>query len=266
MKNIFIEGIQGMGKSTLLQQIANIYPGYQVCREGDYSPIELAWCAWMNEEEYKAVLERYCLIQNEIQEKTVREGTHYIVSYTQIITDIHGFHKDLEKYEIYNGRKSLQELEQIVITRYQQFSGKGYLFECSFFQNIVEDLILFHQLSDDEIVEFYHRLYNVIQDENFLLLYLYSDDIAENIRIIQKERVDNQGNQLWYPLMLEYLVQSPYGKQHGYKDFDDMISHFNHRQNLELRIINEVLKENAIILPAKQWKTEELHNLIKENS
>ena len=34
------------------------------------------------------------------------------------------------------------------------FAENGYLFECSFFQNIVEDLILFHQLEDDEIVEY----------------------------------------------------------------------------------------------------------------
>ena len=44
MKNIFIEGIQGMGKSTLLQAIAERLPELHVCREGDYSPVELSWC------------------------------------------------------------------------------------------------------------------------------------------------------------------------------------------------------------------------------
>ena len=42
MKNIFIEGIQGMGKSTLLQSIAERLPELHVCREGDYSPVELS--------------------------------------------------------------------------------------------------------------------------------------------------------------------------------------------------------------------------------
>lgn len=41
MKNIFIEGIQGMGKSTLLNAILAEIPRYHVCREGDYSPVEL---------------------------------------------------------------------------------------------------------------------------------------------------------------------------------------------------------------------------------
>lgn len=263
MKNIFIEGIQGMGKSTLLQEIANQNLGYKVCREGDYSPVELAWCAWMNKEEYVKILEQYSSIQKEIEENTVMEGNHYIVSYTKIITDIPGFHKNLEQYEIYNGRKSLYDFEQIITNRYKEFSESGYLFECSFLQNIVEDLILFHQLSDDEIVSFYHRLYNIIPKENFLLLYLYSDKIEESTKIIQKERSDNQGNQLWYSLMLEYLKHSPYGKQHNYKGLEHMIEHFKHRQMVELRIIKEVLHDCAIIIPAKKWKMDMIVNLIK---
>ncbi|MDE6675222.1 MAG: hypothetical protein K2K19_10505, partial [Acetatifactor sp.] len=248
----FIEGLQGMGKSTLLAEIARRRPEYKVCREGDYSPVELAWCAWMDGEQYAAVLEQYSPIRKEIEVGTFREGEHYIVTYTKIITDIPGFHRDLEQYEIYNGRRSLEELERIVFGRYERFHGSGYLFECAFLQNIVEDLILFHQLSDEEILDFYRRLYAVMPREHFRLLYLYSDKIAENIRIIQKERSDDQGNQLWYSLMMEYLVNSPYGKVHEYKDFEDLISHLKHRQQVELRIIREIIGDRAAILPAKE--------------
>lgn len=59
MKNVFIEGIQGMGKSTLLNRIHAAVPEFRVCREGDYSPVELAWCAWMTQDEYEQVLKRY---------------------------------------------------------------------------------------------------------------------------------------------------------------------------------------------------------------
>lgn len=199
MDNIFIEGIQGMGKSTLLSEIARQRPEYKVCREGDYSPVELAWCTWMDAEQYAAVLEKYAPIRSEIESGTYQEGEHYIVTYTKILTDIPGFHKDLEQYEIYNGRRSLQELEGIIFTRYEQFQGSGYLFECAFLQNIVEDLILFHQLSDEEILSFYRRLYAVMPKEHFRLLYLYSDKIAENIKIIQKERSDDQETRCGIP-------------------------------------------------------------------
>lgn len=262
MKNIFVEGIQGMGKSTLLRSISAEIPGLHICREGDYSPIDLAWCTWMTKEEYDQLLNAYEPIREEIIKNTVKEDERYIVSYTKILTDIPNFHREAEKFEIYNGRKSLQELKKIVISRYQKFSENGYLFECCFFQNIIEDLILFHQLSDDEIVEFYRELYGCINKEQFLLLYLYSDQLEETIKIIRKERSDNQGNEIWYPLMLEYLIHSPHGMQHGYKDFQDMIAHFKHRQQLELRIISEIVGESAMILPAKNWKVQEVITLI----
>lgn len=257
-KNIFIEGIQGMGKSTLLQAIAQNCPGLHICQEGDYSPLELAWCTWMTEAEYSGILERYSALRTEIQKNTFREGGHYIITYTRILTDIPGFHKDLEQYEIYNGRKPLAEMEEIILSRYRRFSGTGYLSECAFLQNITEDMILFHCLEDDEILDFYRWLYATVQKEHFLLFYLYDEDIAENIRIIREERSDSNGNQQWYPLMLQYLINSPYGKKHGYKGFADLISHLKHRQQLELRIIKEIAGEQSVILPAKQWRMEDV--------
>lgn len=261
-KNIFIEGIQGTGKSTLLQAIAEKRPDLCVCREGDYSPVELSWCTWMTEADYKAALERYSAIREQIREHTFREDDRYIVTYTTILTDIPGFHKDLEQYEIYNNRKSLEELEQIIRTRYRRFSGSGYLFECAFLQNIVEELILYQQLEDDEILAFYRRLFADVPRDNFLLLYLYADNLEESAKIICRERSDEQGNPWWYPLMLDYLNASPYGKVHGFQGFDDLVRHMRHRQQIELRILREVVGEQAFLLPSKQWDIRDVLKLI----
>ena len=258
MRNIFVEGIQGAGKSTLTNALASCHPQYKVCREGDYNPVELAWCTYMTEQEYQAALDRYPELAEEMKANTTVEDGFYIVTYTRILTDVPGFHKDLERFEIYNGRRTFEEIKEIVLRRYTNFIGEGYLFECAFLQNIVEDLILFHQLTDDEIIDFYRELYEKVDKEKFTLLYLYSEDIAENIRIIKKERSDAQGNPMWYPLMLGYLTSCPYGKAHGYKDFDDMIWHFEHRQQVEMRIIREVIGENAQILTAKNVDVEAL--------
>ena len=46
----FIEGLQGAGKSTLQRKLSDRLPEYTVFREGDYSPVELAWCAYTTEE------------------------------------------------------------------------------------------------------------------------------------------------------------------------------------------------------------------------
>lgn len=263
MKNIFVEGIQGMGKSTLVNSISVAVPELIVCREGDYSPVDLAWCTWMWKDEYEAVLKRYAALREEIVKNTVQEQGHFVVAYTKIITNIPNFHKDLEQYEVYNGRKTFQELKELILSRYGRFSGAGYLFECSFFQNIIEDFILFHLLSDDEIVNFYGELYRYIDKERFCLLYLYSENLAENIRAIQKERCDSQGDELWYRMMMEYFIHSPYGEKHGCSTFADLTAHFRHRQGLELRIIREVLGDRAAVVPAKAWKTDEILALIK---
>lgn len=256
--NLWIEGLQGSGKSTLLQEIVHLYPQLKICREGDYSPVELAWCTWMDKEQYEAVLARYEAISKEIQQYTVQEGDRYIVMYTRILTDLPGFHRDLEQYEIYNGRKSFNEVKDIVTSRYKAFRNTGYVFECSFLQNLTEDLILFHEKSDEEILAFYRELFAALDKEPFRLIYLYSDDIEENIRIISKERSDTDGTPLWLPMMLEYLKNSPYGMRHGLEHFEDLITHLRHRQELELRIIREVVGEKAVILPSKKWNKEML--------
>lgn len=253
-----------MGKSTLLQAIHEKHPHLQVHREGDYSPVDLAWCTWMSENEYLKTLSRYRSLENEIKENTFREQNRYIITYTKILTDIPGFHKDLEQYEIYNGRKTVSEFKEIILSRYARFAGDGCpgcLFECAFLQNILEDFILFHQLKDDEIMEFYYKLYALIQKENFLLLYLNSDRIEDTTDFIRRERSDEQGCECWYSMMIKYLADSPYGKKHGCHDFGDLISHFRHRQSLELRIIREIIHPQACILPAKQWDISDLISL-----
>ncbi len=262
MKNIFVEGIQGSGKSTLVNHISKWYPGLHVCREGDYSPVELAWCAWMNGQEYEAILKKYDLIRDEIIKNTVREQENYIITYTRINTDIPGFYKDLENYEIYNGRKTLTELKEIISARFQNFSDTRYLFECSFFQNIIEDLILFHMLSDEEIMAFYGELFESVDKSKFMLLYLYADNPEENIKTIQKERCDDAGNEVWYQMMLEYMADSPYGREYGCSTFDDLIHHLKHRQRLELSIIKNVIGENAVILPAQKYDIKQLTSVI----
>lgn len=254
MKNIFVEGIQGMGKSTLVNQIYMKRPELHVCREGDYSPIDLAWCTWLTKNEYEAVMEKYAEIRSEIEKHTVEESGHYVIAYTKIITDIPNFHRDLENYEIYNGRKSFEEWKNIVLTRFKNFRDTGYLFECAFFQNIMEDLILFHECSDEEILEFYRELFDMMNQENFCLFYLYSENVEEILHVVKKERSDNAGNEMWYPLMLNYLKESPYGKKKGYEGFDDMVAHFKYRQMLELRVIEEVLGDCAVVLLAKDWE------------
>ena len=52
-----------------------------------------------------------------------------------------------------------------------------------------------------------------------------------NILQIKKERSDENGVELWFPLMMGYLKDSPYGKHHDYEDVHDLIHHLTRRRN-----------------------------------
>ncbi|MBO4900651.1 MAG: hypothetical protein J5509_10225 [Lachnospiraceae bacterium] len=274
--NYFVEGLQGSGKSTLVGRLTEKYPDYKAFHEGDYSPVELAWCAYLTPEKYAEVLNKYSGIRSMIEEKTTTEpgystsatpGQAYfeaatgqasyedrmVVCYTQIITDIPGFHKDLEQYEIYNGRTELDEFKSIVLNRYRRWNGDKSIFECSLFQNTVEDMILFRVMPDDEIISFYREVREALEGKDYHIYYLEADDVEGNINVIRKERSDDDGNEMWFPLMMGYFNESPYAKRYGVSGDDELIRHLEHRQELELRICREVFADRFTVLKSKKY-------------
>ena len=136
--NFFIEGLQGAGKTTFVQRLSDELKNYTVFREGDYSPVELAWCAYVTEEQYNKILEEYPSLRAEIQEKTVAEDSHKIICYTRILTDIPGFHKNMEKFEIYNGNLDKESFENVIFERFGKWNGTGQILSVPFFKILLK--------------------------------------------------------------------------------------------------------------------------------
>ncbi len=258
MKNIFIEGIPGSGKSTLLGKLQKSLPAYRFYREGDISPVDLAWCSYLSITQYKKLLEDWPQFRNIIDAESVREEGYYIIPYTRIHGDNHEFYSYIEKYEIYGGRRSINEFQDIVQRRYRNLKGTGNIFECAFFQNIMEELMLYAEYSDDKIIDFYKELVSNINTDNFLIIRLLCDDINGSLEHIRKERINDQGEEIWYNLMLGYLKQSPYGKSHGMSDLEDIINHFIRRIMLENRILNEILPYKFMDVKSKDYQLDDI--------
>ncbi len=261
--NYFIEGLQGAGKTTFAQRFFEKLGGYQIFREGDFSPVELAWCAYVTEEEYDNILMEYPTIEEEIKAKTVMEGRHRIICYTQILTDIPDFHKNLERFEIYNGNLDKASFEKVILERFRNWDGEGQIFECSVFQNIIENQILYLMMTEEEILDFYQRLKCILTDKPYRIIYLDVEDIAGGVDIIRKERSDDGGNELWFPLMVRYLEESPYGKANALIGLEGMLGHFRKRKSLEHRIIDEVFLEKAVVVKAKKYEMDDIVELLQ---
>lgn len=256
--NYFIEGIQGAGKTTFVQRLSDKLSDYKVFREGDYSPVELAWCAYVTEEQFRKVLTSYPSIEEEIKRKTVTEGEHKIICYTQILTDIRDFHRNLERFEIYNGNLDKESFENVIIDRFRKWDGEGQIFECSIFQNIIENQMLYLMMTDEEIVDFYGKLERVLADKSYEIIYLDVEDISDTINVIKKERSDESGNELWFPLMLRYLEESPFGKKHALTGMEGLIRHLERRKALEHQLMNEIFKRNTKIVKSKDYSMTDL--------
>ena len=80
--------------------------------------------------------------------------------------------------------------------------------------------------------------------------------------MIRKERSDDAGNELWFPMMLRYLEESPHGKACGLSGLAGLVEHLEHRRNLERRIIDEIFRERTVRLRAKEYRFDEVAVLL----
>ena len=77
------------------------------------------------------------------------------------------------------------------------------------------------------------------------------DNIRLAEEIIKKERSDDEGNEMWFPMMVNYLEEAPYSKSHGYKGMEGLVKHLEHRVDLEKRILREVYDGHYEIVERK---------------
>ena len=251
--NYFVEGLQGSGKSTLVRKLSEKHQSFMAVMEGDYSPIELAWCAWMDESQYSEVIDRWKELQEQISSQSHKEGDHWIVCYTHVKSEDRSFYHQLENYEVYNGRTTFEQYKSIVLTRYRDWRGNNTIFECSLLQNAVEDMILFRDLSDEVILDFYKEVRSVLSGKEYGIIYIESPDIEKNLNAVRKERVDKDGNEIWFNMLVEFFINSPYAKKRSLKNYEDLLEHLQHRQALELRICREVFGERLTVVRSKMY-------------
>ena len=122
--------------------------------------------------------------------------------------------------------------------------------------------MLYLMMTEHEILDFYKELKNILSDKLYKIIYLDMDDISNGINIIRKERCDNNGNEIWFPLMIQYMEESAYGKKYHLRGLEGLLWHMERRKALEHRIIDEVFRKNTVILKAKNYRMEDILKLL----
>ncbi len=230
--------------------------------ESNLSPVNLAWASYLTVDEYENICEKYSDIKDDLGLYTLTDGDYRIVAYRKILTDYEGFHRHLEEFNIYHGNKSFIEFKDIILKRFSKLDSYNNIFESSLFHYNVTTMMLFYEMRDYEIVEFYREVFDVLKDKKLMLIYIDTDDISETINVIKGERVDLHCNEVWFQPLAKYIQNSPLGIQNDYSGLDGVLEHLESRKALELRIIREVFKDNAVVIKSKNY-SEDLESIVE---
>ncbi len=207
----------------------------------------------MSDAQYSKILEQWDDLRDQIRSKSHKEGDCWIVCYTQVKSENREFYAQLEKHEIYNGRTAFEEFKSIVLTRYRNWHGDSSIFECSLLQNAVEDMILFRDMSDGSILDFYKEVRSALDGKEYEISYIESPDIGKNLDAVRAERVDKDGNEIWFDMLMGFFVNSPYAKKRSLDRYEDLLTHLQHRQTLELQICREIFGEKVTVIQSKTY-------------
>lgn len=202
MKKIyFIEGMPGIGKTTLSLAVENslLKKAKKVKRYEEHSfenPLDMTRKALLSQTEYKLFVEKCVALAKgskyssndiiaKIEAKTSFEDEYAIISYLQpyfkneaIVQEL----RQLYSREICNGHISEKEYMDVIFSMFCKFSKDAqddwfYVFDGALFQNILLDMIGFYNTSNEVLKIFYNKLLSILASFEIIILYLYDKNV-----------------------------------------------------------------------------------------
>jgi hypothetical protein len=263
-KLILIEGIPGSGKSTIAQKTGEYLSARgiktKVYTEGQLHPVDLAWCAYIPFAHFESIMSLYPQYGETLRGKMRIENKHVIIAYTQSGIKDPDFCRLLESYEVFSGRTGFNVFTELFLKRWGNFAKKEEnsdeisVFECAYLQNQLCELIYFYQMDESNIEKYMLSLMDTVKNINPIMFYLNQPDIAEHLRCLADERVNENGEKDWLRQVILYTENSPYGQMHNLKGFEGVIKGLEKRKQIELNLIKKLpLKTYIIENPDYNW-------------
>lgn len=239
-----VEGLPCSGKSTTAKYIADRLTergAKVICIDegsGDH-PADYEYSAYVSDSDQPQFTER---LREQIKECSERIKDGYIVPLSKFNGE--DFDKLLQ-YKIYDYLPWETEMP-LMLGKWESFAENAekdavYVFNCVFLQNpMCETMMRFH-FSPEQSFAFISKIAERIKPLEPAVIYLKSEDISERIAETAKERGG------WLEAVIDYHINSGYGKSINVQGFDGYISCLEERQRRELSMLEKLPVKSVVI-------------------
>jgi len=240
---ILVEGIPGVGKTTIAKHIKNHLDEKNIKSklylEGNLEhPADYESVACLDEKVFNDLINKYDINEEIISEYITRENTDYFINYGMILknkiyNDNKLFLKALMSNDVYS--LPIQKFIRVTKDKWKRFVKASenescvYILECCFMQNPLTTMLAYHNQSEDVIKNHINNLSRIIDPLNPLIIFLEPKDIKETLDYIKINR-----SKEWYNFVEDYITNQAYGKENELKGYDGVITFYSHLKKIAL--------------------------------
>jgi len=201
---IFIEGISGVGKSTisaaLCERLRKLGGSVNYYPEGDPDhPLDLFYVSYLTLDEYRELLHSYPGWGNELQKNSLVEPDYVLVRYQDTKRTYYSpeLFKYLKEYEFcYNPKSTLplSKYSMVFINLWRRFaenkktSRNLFIFDGSLLMHQINDLTRNYDATTDQITAYLNLLLETIEHLNPVVFYLSLQDIRGRLTKARQSR------------------------------------------------------------------------------